>query len=133
MEKTYLIDTNVVIYYSQDKIPAEHVSKVDKIFKDSLNISSATKVEVLGFHRITLAEKLKLETLLENALVLHTNNEIVEKAIEMGQKNGLKLGDSIIAATALVYNLTLVTRNQVDFQKVKDLNLYNPFKKISDE
>ena len=133
MEKTYLIDTNVVIYYSQDKIPAEHVSKVDKIFKDSLNISSATKVEVLGFHRITLAEKLKLETLLENALVLHTNNEIVEKAIEVGQKNGLKLGDSIIAATALVYNLTLVTRNQVDFQKVKDLNLYNPFKKIADE
>lgn len=133
MEKTYLIDTNVVIYYSQDKIPAEHVSKVDKIFKDSLNISSATKVEVLGFHRITLAEKLKLETLLENALVLHTNNEIVEKAIEMGQKNGLKLGDSIIAATALVYNLTLVTRNQVDFQKVKELNLYNPFKKVTDE
>jgi predicted nucleic acid-binding protein len=35
--------------------------------------------------------------------------------------------DAIVAATALVYQLTLMTRNEKDFKKVEGLSLYNPF------
>ena len=38
----------------------------------------------------------------------------------------MKLGDSIIAATALVHNLTVVTRNETDFWGL-GLAIYNPF------
>jgi predicted nucleic acid-binding protein len=40
----------------------------------------------------------------------------------------IKLGDAIIAATAIVYSLTLVTRNVDDFNNIKNLVVKNPCK-----
>jgi predicted nucleic acid-binding protein len=39
----------------------------------------------------------------------------------------MTLGDAIIAATALVYGRTLVTRNIEDFRWIAELTLINPF------
>jgi predicted nucleic acid-binding protein len=39
----------------------------------------------------------------------------------------MTLGDALVAATALVYDLTLVTRNVADFDWVPNLSLLNPF------
>jgi predicted nucleic acid-binding protein len=39
----------------------------------------------------------------------------------------IKLLDALIAATAIVYQLTLVTRNVGDFNKINGLNLLDPF------
>lgn len=38
----------------------------------------------------------------------------------------IKLPDAIITATALVYNLTLITRNISDFQNIESLKIINP-------
>ena len=37
------------------------------------------------------------------------------------------MADALIAATALVYQLTLVTRNTKDFDWVPNLHILNPF------
>lgn len=39
----------------------------------------------------------------------------------------IKLPDAIIAATALVHNLILVTRNTSDFKNIPELQLINPW------
>ena len=39
----------------------------------------------------------------------------------------MALGDAIIAATALVHGLKLVTRNVDDFEHITGLELLNPF------
>jgi predicted nucleic acid-binding protein len=39
----------------------------------------------------------------------------------------IKLGDSLVAATALIYELTLVTRNVDDFVGIEGLRVLNPF------
>jgi predicted nucleic acid-binding protein len=39
----------------------------------------------------------------------------------------MTLGDAIMAATALVYGKTLVTRNIDDFRWIAELTLINPF------
>jgi len=39
----------------------------------------------------------------------------------------MKLGDAIIAATALEYGLPLATRNTVDFRHIDSLQIINPF------
>lgn len=39
----------------------------------------------------------------------------------------MSFGDAIIAGTALVYNLTVVTRNVADFSSIIELKLLNPF------
>lgn len=53
---------------------------------------------------------------------------IAAKTIEIRQKYKTKLPDAIIAATALVHNLTIISRNTADFKNIeglKVLDLYN--------
>ncbi|MEA3446475.1 MAG: hypothetical protein U9R19_17305 [Bacteroidota bacterium] len=38
--------------------------------------------------------------------------------------------DAIIAATALTNDFIVVTRNESDFERITDLEIYNPFKDI---
>ncbi len=71
MEQRYLIDTNILIYYLDGKIPATHLEKVSKIFEKSFNISTITKIEILGWHKINSREKTKIAYFLKNATVLY--------------------------------------------------------------
>jgi toxin FitB len=48
--------------------------------------------------------------------------------IEIKQSKKIATPDAVIAATALVYDLTIVTRNQKDMEKVEGLRIFNPFK-----
>jgi len=47
--------------------------------------------------------------------------------IDLRRKYKIKLPDAVIAATALYYDLILVTRNEKDFEGIKGLEIYNPF------
>jgi len=42
--------------------------------------------------------------------------------------NGLQFMDNIIAATAMVHGLTLVTNNEKDFSNIRGLKTINPFR-----
>jgi len=54
------------------------------------------------------------------------NQDIFDQAITIRKKYNLKLGDSLIAATAVVNDLEIYTRNLSDFERVKGLKSYNP-------
>ncbi|WP_200837049.1 PIN domain-containing protein [Dyadobacter sp. 3J3] len=53
------------------------------------------------------------------------SNEIVDKTIDLRKKSRIKLPDAIVAATAIIYNYTLITRNISDFKNIKGLTLIN--------
>jgi len=53
--------------------------------------------------------------------------EIVEETIRLKSTRKIKLPDAVIAATCLIHNFTLVTRNTKDFSGIKNLQIYNPF------
>lgn len=55
------------------------------------------------------------------------DDEVIELAIQLRQQKKMKLGDAIIAATAVAYNIPLVTRNEDDFKHIPGLDLRNPF------
>jgi predicted nucleic acid-binding protein len=116
-----------LIYYLNGTIPEAHYEQVSEIFRSSFNISTLSKIEVLGWYRISDAHRMRLKRFMNNANVIYLNEEIEEKTIEIKQSAKMDAPDAIIAATALVYQLTLVTRNEKDFKKVEGLNLYNPF------
>ena len=48
------------------------------------------------------------------------------QAIALRQQRRMGLGDAIIAATAIVHNLTLVTHNTEDFRWIANLELLDP-------
>jgi toxin FitB len=52
---------------------------------------------------------------------------VIQKSTLLRQQRKMTLGDSLIAATALIYNQTLITRNDKDFDWIDGLKLINPF------
>ena len=59
--------------------------------------------------------------------VLPVTEEVADKAIDLRRHWNGKLADSIIAATAMVNDLKLVTRNSDDFKGLTTLEIVNPF------
>lgn len=54
------------------------------------------------------------------------NRRVAERAGRLRRSTDLRLPDALIAATALEHDLTLVTRNRRDFERVEGLRLDVP-------
>jgi predicted nucleic acid-binding protein len=52
---------------------------------------------------------------------------VIETTVRLRQQKKIGLGDAIIAATAIVYNKVLVTRNVSDFKSISNLVVFNPW------
>ena len=126
MGKRYLIDSNVLIDYAASRLPEMGSNFVEQIFDTDFLISVAAKIEVLGFDDIPGKIAL-LEEFLDNAVVLPLDEHVTRQTILLRRKHKkLKLGDAIIAATALVHDLILVTRNTMDFKMIDILEVLDP-------
>ncbi len=132
MGKKFLIDTNIIIYHFKDEIPDHATAWIDKIFTSSFNISIITKIEFLGWKDYTPEQYDQASHFVSNANVLSLRQKIVNKTIQLRRQKRIKLADAIIAATCLVKNYTLITRNTGDFHGIEGLNIINPFQDISD-
>ena len=130
MGEGFLIDTNILIYYLADTIPEDEISKIEEILKNSFNISIITKIEFLGWKGHTPEGFEKSKEFISFAHVIPLTDDIAELAIELRRRKSIKLPDSVIAATALRYGYTLVTRNVGDFTGIEGLRIYNPFERI---
>ncbi|WP_240922545.1 type II toxin-antitoxin system VapC family toxin [Thermococcus sp. 9N3] len=130
MGERFLIDTNILIYYLADAIPEEELPKVEEILRTSFNVSIITKIEFLGWKGHTPKGFEKSKEFISFANVIPLTDEIGDVAIELRRRVSIKLPDAVIAATALVHNLTLVTRNVKDFERIEGLRIYNPFEKV---
>jgi len=122
----YLIDTNILIYhtagFSQIKTFIEQT-----VSESPLNISVVTKIEFLGWDKHTEEGFAKCKKLMDMAHVIPLDEAVAENAINLKKKSSIKLGDAIIAATAITNGLILVTRNKDDFKDVNGLELFDPF------
>lgn len=123
----YLIDTNILIYHtkgSEDSI--NFISSV--IVQKSFNISILTKIEFLGWDKHTRKGFEKCKQLILPANIYLVDDDIANKTIDLKKGMNIKLADAVIAATAIVHNLKLATRNTDDFKGIEGLEVVNPFK-----
>ena len=122
----YLIDTNILIYHTAG---SETISGFirDMIARQAFNVSVLTKIEFLGWNKHSSEGYEKCRQLIELANVFLIDDDTAEKAIELKRQAKIKLADAVIAATALLNNFKLVTRNVDDYKAVKDLEIINPF------
>lgn len=124
----YLIDTNILIYHTQgSQLTIDFISNL--IVQQAFNISILTKIEFLGWDKHTPDGFEKCKQLVELAKIYSLDQDIANKAIELKRKINIKLADAVIAATALINNLKLITRNVDDFARVEGLTVIDPFKK----
>ena len=126
MGQKYILDTNTVIDYVGDKLPQISALAMDKLVNEELNISIVVKIETLGFNGED-SEMQKLKDFLSLAKIFYVEDSIAEETINLRKLyRKLKLGDTIIAATALTNNLTLISRNTKDFEDISGLTCINP-------
>jgi len=70
-----------------------------------------------------------LHNFINDALVIELEQPIKLKTADIRKAHKLKLPDAIIAATALVYDLTLLSRNLADFKNITGLKVVDPWDK----
>lgn len=91
---------------------------------DVFNVSIINRIEVLGHHSATS----QLIDFMNLANTFPITETIADRTIILRKIRKIKLPDALIAATALVHGLIIVSRNTKDFQLVEGLNCINPHK-----
>lgn len=119
-----ILDSNIVIYSLQPK----NEKFINWLEGHSIYISAITRLEVLGYHRISQKEIVFAQRYFSNCEEVSIQPSIIEEAISLRQLKSMSLGDSLIAATAKIHKLTLMTANTRDFRHIENLDLINPLK-----
>ena len=120
--KTFILDTNIIIYLSQEKIKiTDFASKGDR-----LCISIISYMESLGHSFKDKEEEIIVKSLCDACEVVNLTKQITDKTIEIRKQAKIKLPDAIIAASALVNKAVLVTANVKDFKMIDGISIINP-------
>jgi len=118
----YTLDTNAVIYFIRDE--EKVVARIREILaQSSPYLSTVTELELFARPNITAEEELALEEALAYVTIVPLFSNTARIAARVRREYGLKTPDSAIAATALVTDTTLVTRNVRDFRRVPGLTV----------
>jgi predicted nucleic acid-binding protein len=124
---TYLIDSNAIIDYIGENFSPQTEAWIDTLVDAQMAASTINKMEVLGFNFPNSDDSIPFEDFFKTVTILPLFDEIETKTIEIRRKMKIKLPDAIIAATALVHDLTLISRNLKDFNRIDNLVVIDPF------
>ena len=132
MGATYLIDSNIAIYLLNGSLNENALTFIEPIINDAYSLSVITKIELLGFTFSDANKLSETQYFIDDSTLLALTDEIVTKTIELRQTFKIKpnrrtVPDAIIAATAIVFDLTLISRNDKDFKSLTNLKYLNPF------
>lgn len=132
--KKYLLDTNICIYYLKRKFDLD--KKVAQVGFDNCYVSEITLAELLfGVENGSEEHKERNQTKYEEFVELFDDRVIpIRDAFEQYaihkaklRKAGTPIGDfdTLIATSALVHNMVLVTRNVKHFERIEGLEIEN--------
>ena len=125
MKQKLLVDTDILIDVSRGITIAINRLQSEAI-NSTLAISTITQMELIVGCRNNM-ELQNLEKFLQRYVIITVNEFITDKAIELLKKyrlsHGLPIPDGLIAATAIVINAPLLSKNQRDYRFISELNL----------
>jgi predicted nucleic acid-binding protein len=95
---------------------------------DEITFSAITEGELLsGSICNDDKEREKVFHVLSQFDKIPVDNPLIQVAADIRRKYGMELPDAIVAASALITEATLITRNVRDFQKIQGLELEKPY------
>ena len=118
-----LLDSNILIYANQP----EHSFLRAWVLAPDTRVSALSIPEVLGFAELDPVAEAEFEEWFEALFLFDVTRAVLRRSATLRRERRLKLGDAIIAATALEHGCELVTRNVGDFTGIRGLTVINPF------
>ena len=113
----YLVDTNILI-----QLENGNSQVAEFINGKTLFIQFISELELLSKLGLTPTQQKIIEMLLDDCIILDMNREIKKQTIAIKQIHKVKLPDAIIAATAISFDLPLLTSDK-GYKKIPELNL----------
>ncbi len=101
------------------------MEKMREIVDEKSSISFITKIEALGYSFTSNEEQNTTEAFISASNLISVNEEIIALTILIRKTKKVKIPDAIIAATAIVNNLILISRNTRVFNNVPNLKTLN--------
>lgn len=130
MGMTHLWNTNTAIYYLQRQFSPSAEKFIDNLLINSQPaISAITEIELLCWKTSLQKDIEVLHNFINDAIVIELERSVKIKTVDIRKTSRTKLPDAIIAATAIVYDLILVTRNTQDFSGITELKTINAWLK----
>lgn len=125
MGTQYLKDSNAAIEFLGGMLPSAASNRLQDIIDlNTHHLSVINQIELLGFNA-PAAEMQTLDEFVTSSNVLPLSDAVVQKTIELRKMHKIKLPDAVIASTAIVHDLTIITRNISDFEKIPGLEVIN--------
>jgi len=120
MEVNHIWDTNIAIYLLNGELSETAERTIQELmYKGTPSVSIISEMELLGFKGISDEEYQNGVALLSTMTILPLSSSIKDKTIEIKRSIKIKLPDAIIAATAIIHDLSLLSRNEKDFLNIK--------------
>ena len=110
----FLLDTNIVLYLLNGDTTLR-----DLLHEKALYFSFITEIELLGYHKLSVKEKHIIKEFIDDVIVIDMNAEIKKHAINIRNHYNVKLGDCLIAATAMYAGIPFITSDK-GFNKKKE-------------
>jgi predicted nucleic acid-binding protein len=109
MEQGYLLDTNIVIYFLQGRLPIHAIPLIKDVLKKKAKLSIISKIELLSW-----AENSKTHIdFVNDSNVFLLEDAIIDRSIEIRKKYKTNLPDAIIAATRIVHGQDITYKKQI--------------------
>lgn len=127
MGERYLIDTNVVIEFLNNSLPMTSAVWLQEMIDNNEHaLSIINRIELLSYSMDVDALDV-LSDFIDASTVFTLSEAVTLQTIGLRQSRKIKLPDAIIAATALVHDLALITRNVNDFKNINGLTVLNSY------
>ena len=122
----YLIDTNVIANYFLNIFSEAGMFFLTNIIDKTPFISVITKIEALSWKSQNIEKENIVKIFVNFSNIIELSDNIVNKCIDIRRICRIKTPDAIIAATAIVNDMILITSDS-DFKRIPTLKIINPF------
>ncbi len=114
----FLVDTNVIILGLNGNIEVRNTLENKNLF-----ISVITEIELNSIPFNSKKDEALMADFISNCFVLELDYEIKRQTIAIRKQTKTKLPDAIIAASAYIHKLPLLTADK-GFTKIKDIDIF---------
>jgi predicted nucleic acid-binding protein len=121
----YLIDNNAISNFFSGFFTEKEMDFMADVLDQTPIISVITEIEALSWISFDKAKEQIVKDFIQDATVLALTPAIVSQCIRIRRSRKIKTPDAIIAATAIVHNLTIITSDS-DFKNIRGLKVVDP-------